>query len=92
MSDEAPRRYKEQDELDGDELLAQVQARHRGEDVPKFETAEYREHRRDVLREGGLTDEADEDETATRGGGKPLEEMSPGEHFDRIRRADPAGR
>ncbi|HSS03833.1 MAG TPA: hypothetical protein VLK89_01430 [Solirubrobacterales bacterium] len=91
MSDEAPRRYKEQDELDGDELLAQVQARHRGEDMPRFETPEYREHRRDVLREGGLTDEADEAE-AREGTGKPLEEMSPGEHFDRMRKADRAGR
>jgi hypothetical protein len=34
------------------------------------------------LREGGLGAEADEDEA--RDSGKPLEEMSPGEHFDRI--------
>ncbi|HET7590978.1 MAG TPA: hypothetical protein VFK14_12460 [Solirubrobacterales bacterium] len=91
MTDEAPRRYKEQDELDGDELLAQVQARHRGEDAPRFETPEYRQHRRDVLREGGLTDEADEDESRENSG-KPLEEMSTAEHFDRLQRADPAGR
>jgi len=88
---ETPRRYKTEDELDGDELLEVVQARHRGEDMPRFETAEYREHRRDVLREGGLTDEADEDEQR-QASGKPLEEMSTAEHFDRMRRADRAGR
>jgi hypothetical protein len=80
MSD-TPRRYKTEDELDGDELLAHVQARRRGDKVPKFETSEYKEYRRDVLREGGLDDEADEQDT---GGQVPLEERTTAEHFDRI--------
>jgi hypothetical protein len=79
-----PKRFKEQDELDGDELVKVVQARAANAPQPRFETADYKEYRRDVLREGGLIDEADELE-AEQIEGKPLEEMSPGEHFDRIR-------
>jgi hypothetical protein len=79
----APTRFKSQDDLDGDETLAVVQARRRGDDVPKFETRQYRQHRIDILREGGLDDEADELEQQD-GDGRPLEEMSPGEHLDRI--------
>jgi hypothetical protein len=85
MTDEVPARYKEPDELSMDEQVAIVQARRADKPTPKFERDAYKCYRRDVLREGGLEGEADELE-AEAGGGKPLEEMSPGEHLDRIRR------
>jgi hypothetical protein len=79
---EIPRRYKTEDEYDGDELLAAVQARARNDDPPRFETADYKEYRRDVLREGGLGDEADELEPSEP---QPLEERTSDEHFQRLR-------
>jgi hypothetical protein len=91
MSDEAPKRFKDEDELDGDELLQTVQARRRGDDPPQFERKEYRQHKADALREAGLDAEADELETAE-AGPVPMEERTTQEHFDRIRRADRAGR
>lgn len=81
MADEIPRRFKTRDELTMDEELATVQAERRGSSLPKFEAAEYRRYRSDVLREGGLDAEADEletDEPVT------LADQSVGEHFDRI--------
>lgn len=81
MADETPRRYKTRDKLTMDEELATVQAERRGESAPEFETAEYRRHRSDVLREGGLDAEADELETDEP---VPLADQSVGEHFDRI--------
>jgi hypothetical protein len=88
---DTPKRYKDEDEYNGDELLAAVQARHRGDDPPKFERKEYRQHKADALREAGLDDEADELEAAA-AEPVPLEERTTEEHFDRIRRADRAGR
>ena len=73
-----PTRFKVEDELDGDETLKVVQARRAGNPAPRFETPAYRKHRADVLREGGLDDEAAEDDPV------PLEDQSPGEHLRRI--------
>jgi hypothetical protein len=83
---EKPKRYKDESELDGDEMLQVVQARKRGDDPPRFERPEYAEHKAKALRASGLDDEADEIEARANGATVPLEERTTAEHFDRMRR------
>lgn len=83
----APPRYKAHADLTPDEVLRELQAARRGVDVRRAETDEYRAHKANVLAAGGLTDEAaavrnDGDELAT----KPIEDWSPAEHADHLRR------
>jgi hypothetical protein len=78
---DVPRRFKNRDEYDMAEEVAAVQATRAGRPVPKFETKAYRTYRSDLLREGGLDDEAAETETADP---PPLADQSVQEHFDRI--------
>ena len=81
MSDDQPRRFKSRDELSIEEEVQVQQAERRGEQTPHFEREEYRDARREAVREAGL--EPEEEPTT---GEKSLEEMTPDEHFDRIRR------
>jgi hypothetical protein len=74
-----PRRFKERSELTMDEELAVVQAQRRDDPEPKFETDEYRQARREHLEAGGFDADGGELET-------PLEDMTPEDHFNRIRR------
>ncbi|MGH2941334.1 MAG: hypothetical protein ACRDLN_00965 [Solirubrobacteraceae bacterium] len=54
-----PERFKRPEDLTADEVLAELQAKRRGAPQPRFERAEYRQYRADLLRAGGLIDEAD---------------------------------
>jgi len=75
-----PRRYKDRAEYSTDEVLAAMQAANRGEPAPRPESDRYKAHRSEVLRAGGLDDEAAEagDHTVA------LENMTPQQHFDRM--------
>jgi hypothetical protein len=75
-----PRRFKERSELTIDEELATIQAERRGDAPPRFETIEYQRARREHLKAGGFEYEDGDPEP------KPIEELSPDEHFQRIRK------
>jgi hypothetical protein len=79
----APTRFKDREDYDVGETLATIQAEHANEPAPQFETDTYREHRADVLREGGLDEEADESTDDPIG---DLEQMTPADHFARMAR------
>ncbi len=69
-----------------DELVEAVKARRRGDDPPRFETPAYREHRADALREAGLADEGDDEES----GAEPIDDLadlSVHQHLKRIQKA-----
>jgi len=74
-----PKRYKSLEEFTVGEHVASQQAAARGEPAPRPETAAYKAHRAAILRIGGL--EAEADETAE----VAPEDMSPAEHYQRIR-------
>lgn len=83
MADTTPTRFKSRDELDVAETTELIQAAHRNQPEPQFETPQYRQHRADVLRENGLSEEADESVDDPIG---DLEAMSPADHFARMQR------
>jgi hypothetical protein len=58
----AERRYKLDSELTIAQHIEVVRARRRNKSKPKFERPEYVKARAAVLREGGFTEEADEQE------------------------------
>jgi hypothetical protein len=74
------RRYKERAELDVEESLAVIRAQRAGEPVPKFETPEYRQARRQALEDAGLEPEDDDSDDE-----RSLDDLSPEEHFQRMR-------
>jgi hypothetical protein len=74
------RRYKTREELTLDEELAVVQAQRADKPQPRFETAEYRQARREALEDAGL-DPGEEDT-----GPVDPAEMTPAQHFERIRK------
>jgi hypothetical protein len=76
-----PKRFRDRDELTMDQELAVQQAARRGESAPKFETDEYRAARREALADAGL-----EPEDGAESADKPLEEMSVGDHVERLQR------
>lgn len=80
MSDQqAPRRWKTDDELDPDEHRQRLSADRRHQDPPRFETDAYKAHRREALAAAGI------DEGDGPGEGKPLEEMTPDQHLADLR-------
>ncbi len=82
---DVPRRYKTREDGDDfslDEELALIQANRRGEPTPRFETEQYRQYKRAALEEAGLTEEAEEADSAP----PDLSEMTSEQHFDRLRR------
>jgi hypothetical protein len=81
VSTTPPQRYKDRADFSVDEELAAVQEDRRGEPPPKFETAEYRQARREHLQAGGF-DPGDDDAQEP----KPPEEMSADEHFEQMRK------
>jgi hypothetical protein len=74
------RRFKDRTELTLDQELAVVQAQRADTPTPRFETAEYRQARREALEDAGL--DPGEEDTG------PVEpaEMTPAQHFERIRK------
>jgi hypothetical protein len=76
---DVPKRFKDDEELGGDELLEVVQAERRGSPRPQFERAEYAAYRADALGAAELHAEADASVP------KALEEMSPDDHYEAIR-------
>jgi len=76
-----PRRYKDRSEFTTDEVVAAMQASNRGLPEARPETDRYRAHRSEVLRAGGLDDEAAEAGERT----IALENMTPQQHLDRMR-------
>jgi hypothetical protein len=78
MSDKI-RRWKRDEELSVEELVQRMQAETRGEPAPQFETPEYIEHRTEALRDAGLDEEADESKP------KSIEDLTPAEHYERMR-------
>lgn len=76
-----PRRWKSREEYSTDEVLAAMQAANRAEPAPRPETDRYKAHRSEVLRAGGLDDEAAEAGERT----VALENMTPQQHLDRMR-------
>lgn len=86
-----PRRYKTDDELSTDDLLAVQQAQAAGKPTPRFERDAYKQARADTLREGGFDAEADEIEAGLDGGddapdAAALEAMEPGALHDHLNR------
>jgi hypothetical protein len=80
VTDKTPtERFKRRGEYTVEEELAVIQAERRGDPSPRFETDEYRQARRDHLEAGGF--ETGDDEGRT-----PLEDMTPEDHFNRMRR------
>jgi hypothetical protein len=77
-NDKKPRRFKRRDEYTIDEELRHQQAENRGEPIPRFERDEYKQARRQALEESGFEPE---DEPAE----KAVEDMTPEEHYQRIR-------
>ncbi|MEA2190748.1 MAG: hypothetical protein QOI73_869 [Solirubrobacteraceae bacterium] len=75
-----PQRFKAEEDLGPDEYLQVIQAERRGAARPRFESDEYRRYKNDGLRALGLDDEVTDD-----AGEKPLDAMSPADHFDDIR-------
>lgn len=85
-----PRRYKTDDELSTDELLAVQRAEAAGKPAPRFERFAYQQARADALRAGGMEAEADEIEAALDGDGErpsneALESMDPGALHDHMK-------
>jgi hypothetical protein len=78
MSD-APPRWKDRSEFTIEEEVAFQQAERRGESF-RVETEAYREARRQALADAGIEPEDPKLEQ------KPLEEMTPADHLERIRR------
>jgi hypothetical protein len=76
-----PERYKADEELTVDEIVEQQRASRRGETL-RFETDEYRAYVRGTMAGAGL----EVPDAYREGGEKPLEEMSPAEHFQRLGR------
>jgi hypothetical protein len=81
VSTTPPQRYKDRADFSVEEELAVVQAERRNEPPPKFETAEYRQARREHLEAGGF-DPGDDDAHEP----KAAEEMSADEHFQQMRK------
>jgi rRNA maturation protein Nop10 len=77
---EPPERYKQREDYTMDEEVAAVQAEQRGDPPPRFERDEYRQARREALEDAGLEPEDDAEKPT------PLEDMTPEDHFNRIRR------
>jgi hypothetical protein len=75
------RRFKNRGELTLDEELAVVQAQRADKPLPRFETDEYRQARREALEDAGL-DPGEEDT-----GPVDPAEMTPAQHFERIRKS-----
>jgi hypothetical protein len=73
----APPRWKQIEDYTPAEHVERLAAERRGETF-RVETAEYRDHRRRVLRAGGLDDEADDDE------GRSPDEMTVEGHVKRL--------
>jgi hypothetical protein len=80
MSKAPPERFKKREDLTVDEQLAAIQAQKRGDPAPRFETDEYRQARREALEAAGLDPDDDAEESMA------LEDMTPEDHFNRIRR------
>jgi hypothetical protein len=74
------RRYKNRGELTLDEELAVVQAQRADRPIPRFETDEHKRARREAL-EGAGIDPGEEDT-----GPVDPAEMTPEQHFERIRK------
>lgn len=72
-----PPKYKPEQEYTPDEVLRSM----RGE---RIESEEFRRYHADALRAAGLTQEADAVEPDST---KALDEMTPADHLDAIRRA-----
>jgi hypothetical protein len=86
-----PPRFKAAADYTADDIAKQQAAKAAGDPIPKPETAEYLQLKADLLRAGGLTEEADEIEAAATaaaatgadaaaGTQKNLEDMTPADH------------
>lgn len=73
------RRFKNREELTLDEELVVIQAQRADRPIPRFETDAYKRARREALEEAGL----DPGEGDT--GLVDPAEMTPAQHFERIR-------
>lgn len=70
-----------------DEELGAVQAQRRGEPVPRIETQAYKEAKREALLDAGLEPEDEPEPKAIEDMSlSDLEEMTPADHVERIRR------
>lgn len=75
-------RYKSEEELSDDELLAVVRARHAGEPEPKFETAAYKQAKTEALEDAGLEPDADAAEPV------PVEDQTVAERLAAVQEAN----